>query len=161
MRFSLRLPRRLRNERGVALIMAIGITSVLGIAGATVMAYSTSGEREARQSGSRQNAFSLAEAGVNNSMAILNLPTNNALDPDTLPKCTTNEKKYGDPTASRTAVSSWRHSTVDGGTVDWCGTLVRKDALWYLASIGRTRNPNPTGSDVTRTLEATVTVTPT
>jgi hypothetical protein len=145
----------------MALVMAIGITSVLGIAGATAVAYSTSGAQEAQQSGSRQSAFTLAEAGINNVMAVLNLPTNNALDPDTLPKCTNNEKKYGDPAADRTDTSTWRHSTIDGGTVDWCGTLVRKDALWYVASIGRARNPNRTSTNVTRTLEATVTVTPT
>jgi len=141
--------------------MAIGITSVLGIAGATAVAYSTSDAQEAQQSGSRQSAFSLAEAGINNVMSVLNLPTNNALDPDTLPKCTNNEKKYTDPAADRTDPSTWKHSTIDGGTVDWCGTLVRKDALWYVASIGRSRNPNRTSTNVTRTLEATVTVTPT
>jgi hypothetical protein len=161
MRFLLCLPRRLRSERGMALVMAIGITSVLGIAGTTAIAYSTSGAQEAQQSGSRQSAFTLAEGGINNAMAVLNLPTNNALDPDTLPKCTNNEKKYSDPAADRTDTSSWRHSTIDGGTVDWCGTLVRKDALWYVTSIGRSRNPNRTSTNVTRTLEATVTVTPT
>ena len=145
----------------MALVMAIGITSVLGIAGTTAIAYSTSGAQEAQQSGSRQSAFTLAEGGINNVMAVLNLPTNNALDPDTLPKCTNNEKKYGDPAADRTDTSSWRHSTIDGGTVDWCGTLVRKDALWYVAAIGRSRNPNRMNTNVTRTLEATVTVTPT
>lgn len=161
MRFLLRLPRRLKGERGMALIMAIGITSVLGIVGATAVAYSTSGAQEAQQSGSRQSAFTLAEGGINNVMAVLNLPTNNALDPETLPKCTNNEKKYSDPAADRTNTSSWRHSTIDGGTVDWCGTLVRKDALWYVTSIGNARNPNRTSTNVTRTLEATVTVTPT
>jgi Tfp pilus assembly protein PilX len=157
----LRLPRRLRGERGMALIMAIGIMSVLGIAGTTAVVYSTSDAQEARQSGSRQSAFTLAEAGINNVMAVLNLPTNNALDPDTLPKCTNNEKKYSDPAADRTDPSGWQHTTIDGGTVDWCGTLVRKDALWYVAAIGRSRNPNRTSTNVTRTLEATVTVTPT
>jgi hypothetical protein len=150
----------------MALVMAIGITSVLGIAGATAIAYSTSGAQEARQSGSRQSAFSLAEAGINNAMAVLNLPTNNALDPDTLPKCTNwplnQEQKYSaSDSAHRTDPSTWKHTTIDGGTVDWCGTLVRKDALWYVTSIGRSRNPNRTSTDVTRTLEATVTVTPT
>ena len=86
-------------------------------AGATAVAYSTSGAQEAQQSGSRQNAFSLAEAGINNVMAVLNLPTNNALDPDTLPKCTNNEKKYTDPAADRTDPSTWKHSTIGGGTV--------------------------------------------
>jgi hypothetical protein len=145
----------------MALVMAIGIMTVLAIAGTTAIAYSTSSAQQSTQTRSRTSAFSLAEAGVNNSMAVLNLPTNNALDPETLPKCTNNEKKYSDPAADRTSTSGWRHSTIDGGTVDWCGTLVRKDALWYLTSIGRSSNPNRTTTDVTKTLEATVTVTPT
>jgi hypothetical protein len=145
----------------MALVMAIGIMSVLAIAGTTAIAYSASGEKETRQSTSRQSAFSLAESGINNSMAVLNLPTNNALDPDTLPKCTTNDKKYSDPAAVRTSTSTWRHSTIDGGSVDYCGTLVRKYAVWYLTSIGNAVNPNKNTTTVTRTLEATVTVTPT
>lgn len=145
----------------MALVMAIGIMAVLGIAGTTAVAYSTSGERQTRQSTSRESAFSLAEAGINNSMAVLNLPTNNALDPDTLPKCTTNDKKYSDPSAARTSTSTWQHSTIGGGSVDYCGTLVRKYAVWYLTSIGNTPNPNRPTTSVTRTLEATVTVTPT
>jgi hypothetical protein len=103
----------------------------------------------------------MAESGVNNAMAVLDLPTNNALDPDTLPACTSNQTKYSDPTAQRTSISTWRHSTFpDGSTVDYCGTLVRSQAWWYLTSIGRTRNPNSAGSTVNRTLEALVTVTP-
>jgi Tfp pilus assembly protein PilX len=159
MRRWLRL--RAQSERGMALVMAIGIMTVLAIAGTTAIAYSTSSAQQSTQTRSRQSAFSLAEAGINNSMAVLNLPTNNALDPETLPKCTNNEKKYSDPAADRTSTSGWRHSTVDGATVDWCGTLVRKDALWYLTSIGRSSNPNRPTTNVTRTLEATVTVTPT
>jgi len=145
----------------MALVMAIGIMTVLAIAGTTAIAYSTSSAQQSAQTRSRTSAFSLAEAGVNNSMAVLNLTTNNALDPETLPKCTNNEKKYSDAAADRTSTSTWRHSTIDGGTVDWCGTLVRKDALWYVTSIGRSTNPNSTTTNVTRTLEATVTVTPT
>jgi hypothetical protein len=145
----------------MALIMAIGIMTVLAIVGTTAVAYSTSSAKQSAQTRSRTSAFSLAEAGVNNSMSVLNLSTNNALDPETLPKCTNNEKKYSDAAADRTSTSTWRHSTIDGGTVDWCGTLVRKDALWYLTSIGRSSNPNRPTTDVTRTLEATVTVTPT
>ncbi len=144
----------------MALVMAIGITTVLGIAGTTTIMYSTSASNQASQSRSRTGAFSLAESGINNLMSILNLPTNNALDPDTLPKCTTNDTKYSDPSATRTSTSTWLHGTLDGGTVDYCGTLVRKDALWYVTSIGSARNPAKSTGTVTRTLEATVTVTP-
>jgi len=159
----MRLWRRvqLRSERGMALVMALGMTVVLGIAGTTAIAYSTSSSTQAVQSRSRGNAFSLAEAGINNSMAILDLPTNNALDPDTLPKCTSNNTKYSDPTASRTSTSTWQHASYSGGSVDYCGTLIRSSALWYLTSIGNTTNPNKASGTVTRTLEATVTVTPT
>jgi hypothetical protein len=144
----------------MALVMAIGITTVLGIVGTTALAYSTSDAQQSNQSRSRQSAFSLAESGINNLMSILNLPTNNALDPETLPKCTTNEKKYTDPSASRTSTSTWLHGTFAGGNVDYCGTLVRTSALWYVTSIGSAQNPNRASGMVTRTLEATVTVTP-
>jgi hypothetical protein len=144
----------------MALVMAIGITTVLGIVGTTALAYSTSDAQQSNQSRSRQSAFSLAESGINNLMSILNLPTNNALDPETLPKCTTNEKKYTDPTASRTSTSTWLHGTFAGGNVDYCGTLVRSSALWYVTSLGSAQNPNRASGTVTRTLEATVTVTP-
>jgi Tfp pilus assembly protein PilX len=145
----------------MALVMAIGITTVLAIAGTTAMVYSTSSSTESSQTSSRSSAFDLAESGINNSMSILNLPTNNALDPDVLPQCTTNGTKYSDPTALRTSTSTWLHSTYGNGTVDYCGTLVRQSALWYLTSIGNMRNPNKASGTVTRALEATVTVTPT
>ena len=145
----------------MALVMALGMTVVLGMAGTTAMVYSTSNSTQAYQTRSRGNAFSLAESGINNSMAILDLPTNNALDPDTLPKCTSNNTKYSDPTATHTSTSTWLHATYSGGSVDYCGTLIRASALWYLTSIGNTHNPNKASGTVTRTLEATVTVTPT
>jgi hypothetical protein len=144
----------------MALVMAIGIMAVLGIVGTTLFAYSTSATTESSQSQSRQSAFTLAEAGINNIMSILDLPTNNALDPDVLPKCTTNSTRYTDPSASRTSTSTWLHASISGGTVDYCGTLIRSQALWYVTAIGNTRNPNASTSTVTKTLEATVTVTP-
>ena len=144
----------------MALVMAIGIMAVLGIAGTTAIAYSTSATTESSQTQSRTTAFSAAEAGINDIMAVLNLPANNALDPDVLPKCTNNGTKYSDATADRTSTSTWQHATVDGGTVDYCGTLVRSQALWYVTAIGKIRNPNKSTSTVTKTLEATVTVTP-
>jgi len=146
----------------MALVMAIGVTTVLAIAGTTAIAYSTSNATQATQSRARQSTFSLAEAGMSNAMAVLNLPTNNALDPDTLPKCTTNDMKYTASGALRTSVSTWMHSTINGGTASWCGTLIRKDALWYVTSIGSLQNPiGPSAGSVARILEATVTVVPT
>lgn len=145
----------------MALVMAIGITTVLAIAGTTAIAYSTSNATQATQSRARQSTFSLAEAGIANAMAVLNFPTNNALDKDTLPKCTTNEMKYTASGAARTSVSTWSRATINGGTASWCGTYVAKDALWYVTSIGSQQNPiGPSAGSVGRTLEATVTVVP-
>ena len=110
----------------MALVMAIGITTVLAIAGTTAIAYSTSSATQATQSRARQSTFSLAEAGMANAMAVLNFPTNNALDKDTLPKCTTNEMKYTASGAARTSVSTWTRATINGGTASWCGTLRRE-----------------------------------
>jgi len=121
---------RVESERGIALVMAIGIMAVLGIVGVTVASYSTSATTESNQTQARTSAFALAEGGINNIMAILDLPTNNALDPDVLPKCTTNNTKYSDPSASRTSTSTWLHSTISGGTVDYWGTLIRSQAVW-------------------------------
>jgi Tfp pilus assembly protein PilX len=151
---------RLLDEGGMALVMAIGITTVLAIAGTAAMTYSTSSSTQSAQSRSRANTFSLAEAGINNSMAVLMLPTNDALDPDTLPKCTTNETKYGTVGSIPTAQSTWRHDSYGSGSVDWCGTLNRSQAQWFLTSIGLMKNPGGKGN-VSRMLQATVSVTPT
>ena len=153
------LSARVRDERGIALVMAIGITTVLLISGATALTYTTSSQTQSYQTRTRVSAFTLAEAGMNNAMSVLNLPTNNSLDPDTLPKCTTNDTKYTDPSAARTATSGWNHSTLGTGTVDWCGTLVRASALWYVTAIGNAHSP--VKGTVTKTLESTVTVEPT
>jgi hypothetical protein len=93
-------------------------------------------------------------------MAVLNVPTNNALDPDALNKCTSNETKYGTPGSSPVSESTWRHDAYANGTVDWCGTLNRSTAQWYLTSIGIMKNPDRTGN-VTRMLQGTVSVVPT
>jgi Tfp pilus assembly protein PilX len=149
----------LRSERGMALVMAIGITTVLAISGTAAIAYSTSSSQQSNQTRSRSDAFSLAEAGINNSMAVLSLPSNNALDPDTLNKCTTNQTKYGSVGSIPTDQSTWRLDSYGNGSVYYCGTLNRSTQQWYLTAIGSMKNPAGAGT-VTRMLQATVSVTP-
>ena len=138
--------------------MAIGISAVLLIAGTTAVAYSTSNQAEANQSRQRQGAAALAEAGISNALAVLNLPTNNAFLQRTLPQCTTNNTKYSDSTAQRTSVTTWSQSP-DGSTA-WCGTYVSSLQAWYLTGLGLTRSPNSGNGKVRSISEATVTVTP-
>jgi Tfp pilus assembly protein PilX len=137
----LRLKNLLVQERGVALVLALGIMTVLGITFITVIDYTTANSRTTHYSRSRLSAFDLAEAGMNDAMAILNKPTNNALDPDVLPSTT---------------------KTYENGSVTWSGTLDRNNAIWTVTSTGSTRNPTgPKASNVTKTLTAKVTVVPT
>jgi hypothetical protein len=75
----------LLSERGFVLPMALGITAVLAIAGTTVIGYGSSSAHASYRSNADQNAYALAEAGVNNAMAVLSLPKNNGLDPYLLP----------------------------------------------------------------------------
>jgi hypothetical protein len=158
MLYLMRWRLQLRSERGMALVMAVGISTVLLIAATTAVAYATSNQTEANQSRQHQGAAALAEAGISDALAVLNLPTNNAFLQRTLPACTTNNTKYSDSTAQRTAVSTWSQSP-DGSTA-WCGTYVSSLQAWYLTGLGTRRNPNSGNGKVSAISEATVTVTP-
>ena len=138
---------KLWNEQsGMALVMAVGMLAVFSIVGTTTLVYTTSNSRSSAVSKERERAFSLAEAGLNNAMAVLSLPTNNALDPDVL------------PSTELTASSA----TYEGGTAKWYGTLDRANAMWTITSLGLYSNPTGHGvSPVRRTLTAKVPIIPT
>jgi hypothetical protein len=132
---------RLGNERGVALVMAIGIMTVLLIVGISAVQYATSGSRESGASSSSQGAFDLSEAGINNAMSVLDTPTNNALNPSLLPQTRTD---------------------YTNGYVLWGGTLDSAAAVWTVTSTGYVQSPNG-GYHLWahRTSKAQVVVTPT
>jgi hypothetical protein len=135
-----RLTRRLCGERGFVLVAALGMSTVLAIVGTTAIAYSTSSARTSFRSSADQSAYALAEAGINNAMAVLSLPSNNALDPYLLP--------------SRTVA-------YNGGTVTYSGTLNEHTATWTVTSTGLTRNPTgPHATPVRRVVSAQVGIQP-
>jgi Tfp pilus assembly protein PilX len=140
----MRLPKflcALRREEGISLIMAVGILSVLSISGATVVYTSTSSARAAEYSSDNGTAYDLAEAGLNEMMAVLSNPDNNALTGALLPQTT---------------------RTYSSGTVTWSGTLNLATATWNITSTGRVANSaGASMNQVTRTLTAKVPVTPT
>ena len=137
---------RLKQETGMALVMAVGMLAVLTISGTTIVAYTTSNSRSGSLSKTSELAFSLSETGLNNAMAVLSNPTNNALDPDVL------------PSTEATASSA----TYEGGTAKWYGTLDRSAAMWTVTSLGLYNNPTGTGAaQVRRKLTAKVPITPT
>jgi hypothetical protein len=162
------------DERGIALVMAIGMLTVCSIMVVTVIQYTSAGQRTSAFSKTRLTAFDAADAGMNNTYAVLNLPTNNSLHQDILPSChttnpnpgngagqTPNSTWFGSPT-NFAATSGWNHNTYGNATVDWCGDLDLSAAQWYLWAIGRVKNPTgPTTGNVTRTLFSKVSVVPT
>ncbi len=140
---------RLRAQEGITLVMAIGILGVLSLTGTTLIYYSSTTMRSGAYSGNNSNAYSLAEAGLNEMMAVLSRPENNALNKYLL-------GYQPDGTVVKTT------SAYNGGTVTWWGILNEGTATWSVTSIGETKNPTgPTASPIRRTLTAKVPVTPT
>src|SRR2546427_10742727 len=88
------------EERGIALVMALGILVVCAIMLTTVIAYTSSAQRTSSFSKARLTAFDAADAGMNNAYAVLNLPTNNSLDPSVLPPCHTANPDTSTPAAT-------------------------------------------------------------
>jgi hypothetical protein len=119
---------RLLREDGVALVLALGFTIVLGIVGTTMTYYATTNQQAASRSSFDATAHGLAEAGINNAMAVLSKPSNNALNASLLPS---------DYTTANV-------STYDNGYVKWWGTLDTSTSTWTITAIGYMRNPSGT-----------------
>src|SRR3954464_5136651 len=91
-----------RRQDGITLVMAVGILGVLSLGGTSAIYYSSANQRAAQFSKQNASAYDLAEAGLNEMMAILAKPENNALKGTLLPSTT---------------------RTYDAGSVTWSGTL--------------------------------------
>ena len=144
-----RLGRRLREQTGITLVMSIGILGMLTLTGTTLIYYSSTTKRSAAYSNRNSNAYVLAEAGINEMMAVLSRPENNALN-----------KYLLGVQPNGTVVKTT--SAYDGGTVTWWGVLDEGSATWSISSVGETKNPTgPSATPIRRMLTAKVPVTPT
>jgi len=135
--------KRLRNEDGIALVMALMTMTVLTIVATTTIYYTTSNQHSTSYSKASDAAYRLAESGVNNAMATLGYSTANALSPTALPSTEAN-------------ASSQTYAT---GTAKWWGTLNTSSKMWTLYGKGFVNSPVGAGSQVTRTLTASMQVT--
>ena len=118
----------------MALIAAIGITTVLAISGTTVAFYASSAVRSTNSSRGGQTAYTLAEAAMNDALSVLS----NAPDPrvaNLLPGTTVN---------------------MEGGTATYSGTI-NASYVWTLTAVGQVRNANGTKA-IKSTLHRSVTV---
>jgi Tfp pilus assembly protein PilX len=70
-----------RDERGIALVVALGVLLVLGIAVAALISVTTSNQGDAVRESNRVLAGGYAEAGINDAYGLLNYKNANGMDP--------------------------------------------------------------------------------
>jgi Tfp pilus assembly protein PilX len=139
--------RLLRDEQGVALVLAIITMLVLTIVLTTVIFLTAAGARDAQRSNAAQRAYALAESGINNALAVLNA-------------------NYPGSTIypGNASLLPARTSTYSTGSVAWAGALVNVPANpswkweWDLTATSNVKNPTGPAADVTRTATAVVPV---
>jgi len=143
---------RLKAEQGMVLPIALGILAVLSISVVVVIDSSTANSRAATRSKGDMNAFALAEAGINNAMAVLMKPGTNALD----------RYIYCPDSTTPPPLPCQNTSSYEGGTVQWTGTLTvsSASAYWTLRSTATVRNPTGGSRPIQRTLTARAPVYP-
>jgi hypothetical protein len=136
--FLSRIARRLAAEHGMALVFSLGMTVVLGISTSSALVYATQNQGSASRSKADAVALSVAEAGINNAMAVLSNPANDPKNPLLL----------------------LPHTDVyNTGQVTWGGVFDSSTSTWTLVSIGQTRNPTGVGTaPVRRVVQAKATV---
>jgi hypothetical protein len=118
-------PSRLREERGIALVLSLMVLTVFGMVLSTLIYYTTSNTTATSRQRADQQAFALAEAGLNDAMSML---VSDASNPDAVP-------------ATSTA------ATLPGATY----TGSRSGDRWTLTGRGTVRNPSAgTGTPLTR-----------
>lgn len=142
--------------------MAVGTLGVLTIAGTTAIYYTASNTRSAERSGGDRTAFSLAEAGLNDAVAVL--AVNNALNPSLLPppppSTSAREEVFNaDGTVTTSSTCPQTSSALE--RVCWGGVLTQSviegQSFWTVTSTGIVRNPNgPDSAAIRRTIRAEV-----
>ena len=128
------LRRQLRDERGIALPTALIVLSILTIIAASLMVLARGNGRSAELSDARNAAFSLAESGSAEALAILRAASD-PLNPNLVP--------------SSGAIAR------EGGSVTYSATLdaVADPPVWTITATGTVDNPTgPSAADLTRTV---------
>jgi hypothetical protein len=144
-----RLFERGREESGMALVMAVGVSATIAIMGSALVLYSTSNERSANRSKADQRAYSLAQAGIDSAVAQLANGTNTAIATSTFFSTLVTTATFG-----------------TGESVTWTPTLIDTTIgslhsyKWRVVSVGTVPNPAAAGS-ISRTVTADIRLKPT
>jgi Tfp pilus assembly protein PilX len=176
------MTRRIRNEDGIALVMALGITVVLIIFVAGMITFTSSGGRAAQLSAGDVQARQYADAGLNSAYSMLNYQLTAAngnpaaanllgCNGATGASDTNGPSNCSSPTYKVICITASSGCTAGAiGSVSvygyYSGTnqttyngVTVPASTWLLVSTGYSRNPN-TGSTMAKTETATVTVSP-
>jgi len=141
-----RIANGLAGERGFALVMALGLLTVLAIAGTAVTYYSTSDLVGSKTAKSRASAYDLAEAGLNDAVATLT----NQLNSDGSVK-----SGASSPITPTLLPSTTVQYAAINGSVTYSGTLNTSTYVWTITSTGKVKNLQDTQA---KTLTKLVTV---
>jgi Tfp pilus assembly protein PilX len=152
------LARRLADESGIALVMALAVMLVLTVLVSSAVAYSSSDSRDASRSNASQKAYADAEAGLNDALAYVQ--TIGGASDKMYVSPTPASVKSGCATAS-TPTCGVTGTASSGTYAAWGGSFNGTTQVWTLTSIGTVANPTGSGgSAVIRTLTQTATITP-
>jgi type II secretory pathway pseudopilin PulG len=125
------LGRRLADERGITLVLALGIMVVIGIASVSAATYARANSGQTRRSSADLTAHTLAEAGANLAYSALKASSSPTL-PSALPST---------PAAP---------IAMNGGTVSYYGAYDSSTQVWTLTGVGTAPNPAAPGTTIVR-----------
>ena len=156
-----RLRRRLENERGFALVIALAVTVVFSMTVITVIESASSNSRSSDMSKNRVSAYDLAEAGISNANALMT--AKNPYDPHLLhPQGAYAQADCANPPANPTGAALLGNTcspityTLEGGTVTVWGWLDTSTANWTITSTGQVTRNAFASVPATKTLTVTV-----
>ena len=147
-----RLMTRLADERGIALVMALGIAMVLTLVGTALVLYSSANDNEAARSKEEVSVYALAQSGIDSAVSQLGAGWS------------ADEENLENPAYLTSLSASDRTAAVNNGTVTWTGVLcddrqatpcpyvpggpaTRIPQLrWHLTSSATLRNPAGPGN---------------
>jgi hypothetical protein len=158
MRLLARVIKRLAGAEGITLVITLTVLLSFTVLATSALYYSSSASRSASYGVYRLRASVLADAGINNAIAVLANPVNNALDKYAF--CAKTSANQPPP-----PLPCWNTSTYEKGNVAWTGTLYESPltgSYWILHATSTERNPTgPSARAITRSVRARVPVYPT
>lgn len=154
---SRRLRELVRDESGIALVMALGISMTLAIVTGSLILYTTSNQSQANRSRQNVNVYAVAQAGIDSAVAQVAAQTGfiPATDPPVSRKL--------DPTLFSAMPVANRTAALNGGTVTWGGRLFPVSTTrwrWRLTATATAQNPASPGQTLTRTISADLVLRP-